>query len=98
MQGYYFKCSTSEMLKLTPEDQAKYMLDLYREEIVLVDEVRAALGLSGDAETIAELKNLRNIKTNNNKEALKKSTDNKSSEENNSTEELNNKETEGKEE
>src|SRR5699024_1714663 len=49
-QGYYFKCNTSEMLKLTPEDQAKYMLDLYREDVVVVDEVRAALNLSGDAD------------------------------------------------
>lgn len=58
MQGYYFKCCTTEMLKLTPEDQAKYMLDLFREKVVVVDEVRAALNLSGDANTIAELKNL----------------------------------------
>lgn len=61
-QGYYFKCNTSEMLKLTPEDQAKYMLDLYREDVVVVDEVRAALNLSGDASTIAELKNMQLLK------------------------------------
>ena len=57
-QGYYFKCNTAEMLKLTPEDQAKYMLDLFREKVVVVEEVRAALNLSGDADTIAELKNI----------------------------------------
>lgn len=61
-QGYYFKCNTAEMLKLTPEDQAKYMLDLYREGVVVVDEVRAALNLSGDAEVIAELKKIQLIK------------------------------------
>lgn len=61
-QGYYFKCNTAEMLKLTPEDQAKYMLDLYKEGIVVVDEVRAALNLSGDADTIAELKNIQLLK------------------------------------
>lgn len=62
IQGYYFKCNTAEMLKLTPEDQAKYMLDLYREGVVVVDEVRAALNLSGDASTIAELKNIQLLK------------------------------------
>ena len=61
-QGYYFKCNTSEMLKLTPEDQANYMIGLYKEGIVVVDEVRAALNLSGDAQTIAELKNIQLIK------------------------------------
>lgn len=57
-QGYYFKCNTTEILKLTPEDQAKYMLDLFKEKVVVVDEVRAALNLSGDANTINELKNI----------------------------------------
>ena len=52
------------MLKLTPEDQAKYMLDLYREGIVVVDEVRAALNLSGDSETIQELKRMQLLKNN----------------------------------
>lgn len=61
-QGYYFKCNTSEMLKLTPEDQANYMLNLYKEGVVVVDEVRAALNLSGDAATIEELKNIQLLK------------------------------------
>ena len=62
MNGYYFKCNTAEMLKLTPEDQAKYMLDLYAAGVVTVDEVRAALNLSGDSDTIAELKNIQLVK------------------------------------
>lgn len=61
-QGYYFKCNTSEMLKLTPEDQANYMLNLFKEGVVVVDEVRAALNLSGDAATIEELKNMQLIR------------------------------------
>lgn len=61
-QGYYFKCNTSEMLKLTPEDQANYMLNLFKEGVVVVDEVRAALNLSGDAATIEELKNIQLLK------------------------------------
>lgn len=55
-QGYYFQFNTSDMLKLTPEDNAKYMLDLYRENIVTLEEVRATLNLGGDSEIIAELK------------------------------------------
>lgn len=55
-QGYYFQFNTNEMLKLTPEDNAKYMLDLYREDVVTIEEVRATLNLGGDAETIEQLK------------------------------------------
>lgn len=62
-QGYYFQFNTSEMLKLTPEDNAKYMLDLYREDVVTLEEVRATLNLGGNAETIAELKELANAKS-----------------------------------
>lgn len=57
-QGYYFAFDTSEMLRLTPEDQANYMTNLYREGICNLEEVRSVLGLGGDAETIAELKTL----------------------------------------
>lgn len=77
MQGYYFKCNTSEMLKLTPEDQAKYMLDLYREDVVVVDEVRAALNLSGDADTIAELKKMQLFKNKIHLSELSESSENK---------------------
>lgn len=106
MKGYYFKCSTSEMLKLTPEDQAKYMLDLFKEKVVVVDEVRAALNLSGDAETIAELKNiqLEQNKINNNiiNNNLKKSGESSPTDvdENSSSkeEDVNKNKTEGKEE
>lgn len=55
-QGYYFQFNTSDMLKLTPEDNAKYILDLYRENVVTLEEVRATLNLGGDSEIIAELK------------------------------------------
>lgn len=61
-EGYYFQFNTSEMLKLTPEDNARYMLDLYRENIVTLEEVRATLNLGGDADTIAQLKMLDQMK------------------------------------
>ena len=60
--GYYFQFNTSEMLKLTPEDNAKYMLDLYRENVVTLEEVRATLNLGGDEETIAQLKRVDEFK------------------------------------
>lgn len=55
-QGYYFQFNTSEMLKLTPEDNASYMLKLYQANIVTLEEVRASLNLGGNTETIALLK------------------------------------------
>lgn len=55
-QGYYFQFNTSDMLKLTPEDNAKYMLELYKENIVTLEEVRATLNFGGDADIINELK------------------------------------------
>lgn len=61
-QGYYFSFDTSEMLRLTPEDQANYMTNLYKEGICNLEEVRSVLGLGGDAETIAELKELQKAK------------------------------------
>ena len=61
-QGYYFSFDTSEMLRLTPEDQANYMTNLYKEGICNLEEVRSVLGLGGDAETINELKALQKAK------------------------------------
>lgn len=55
-QGYYFQFNTLEMLKLTPEDQASYMINLFKENIVTLEEVRSALNLGGDIETIKQLK------------------------------------------
>ena len=61
-QGYYFSFDTSEMLRLTPEDQANYMTNLYKQGICNLEEVRSVLGLGGDAETINELKALQKAK------------------------------------
>ena len=44
------------MLKLTPEDNAKYMLSLYEQNIVTLEEVRATLNLGGNTDVIEELK------------------------------------------
>ena len=63
-QGYYFAFDTSEMLRLTPQDQAQFMTNLFKEGIVNLEEVRTTLGLGADAETIAELKNLQQAKYN----------------------------------
>lgn len=63
-QGYYFAFDTSEMLRLTPQDQAQFMTNLYKEGIVNLEEVRTTLGLGADAETIAELKSLQQAKYN----------------------------------
>ena len=47
------------------------MLDLYAAGVVTVDEVRAALNLSGDADTIAELKNIQLVKNQKQQNELK---------------------------
>lgn len=60
--SYYFAFDTSEMLKLTPEDQAQYMLNLYKENVVTLEEVRATLNLGGDAETIDKLNRIQGLK------------------------------------
>lgn len=60
--SYYFKFNTAEMLKLTPEDQAQYMINLYRENIVTLEEVRATLNLGGDTETIEKLNKVQDLK------------------------------------
>lgn len=61
-KGYYFQFNTSEMMKLTPEDNANYMLKLYEANVVTLEEVRASLNLGGDVETIAQLKKYDAIK------------------------------------
>lgn len=61
-QGYYFEFDTSELMKMTPEDQSSYMLKLFDANIVTIEEVRSTLGLGGDAETIAQLKRIQEAK------------------------------------
>ena len=60
--NYYFAFNTSEMLKLTPEDQADYMINLYKENIVTLEEVRATLNLGGETETIDRLNKIQELK------------------------------------
>lgn len=60
--NYYFAFNTSEMLKLTPEDQATYMINLYKEDIVTLEEVRATLNLGGDTEIIDRLNKFQELK------------------------------------
>lgn len=60
--NYYFGFNTAEMLKLTPEDQADYMVNLYNNNIVTIEEVRATLNLGGDSETIAKLNKVQDLK------------------------------------
>ena len=50
------------MLKLTPEDNAKYMLSLYEQNIVTLEEVRATLNLGGNTDVIEELKMYQELK------------------------------------
>lgn len=64
-QGYYYQFDTSEMLKLTPEENAKYALDLYREDVITLEETRLIMNLGGKAETIKELKEIANAKLQN---------------------------------
>lgn len=60
--SYYFKFNTAEMLKLTPEDQARYMVNLFENNIVTIEEVRATLNLGGDNETMARLNRIQEMK------------------------------------
>ena len=62
--GYYFKFDVSELMKMTPQDNADYMLKLFDANVVTIEEVRATLGLGGDADTIAYLKQVQDAKTN----------------------------------
>ena len=58
---YYFKFDTSELLRLTPEDQSAYMLNLFQAGVVTVSEVRNALNFGADEEIIQEFKQIKNI-------------------------------------
>lgn len=58
---YYFKFDTSELLRLTPEDQSAYMLNLFQAGVVTVSEVRSALNFGADEEVIQELKQIKNV-------------------------------------
>lgn len=62
--GYYFKFDVSELMKMTPQDNADYMLKLFDANVVTIEEVRATLGLGGDSETIAYLKQVQDAKSN----------------------------------
>lgn len=62
--GYYFKFDVSELMKMTPQDNADYMLKLFDANVVTIEEVRATLGLGGDADTIAYLKQVQDAKSN----------------------------------
>lgn len=61
-QGLFFKFDTSELLRLTPQDQAQYMLQLYSTGVVTVEEVRKALSLGSDEDTINQLKDIQELK------------------------------------
>jgi len=54
--GYYFQFNTTELLKLTPEEQSTYLLNLYNSKVITLEEVRTALNLGGDEAIISELK------------------------------------------
>lgn len=62
--GYYFKLDVNELMEMTPQDNADYMLKLFDADVVTVEEVRSALGLGGDADTIAYLKRVQEVKSN----------------------------------
>lgn len=62
--GYYFKFDVSDLMKMTPQDNAEYMLKLFDANVVTIEEVRATLGLGGDADTIAYLKQVQDAKSN----------------------------------
>lgn len=62
--GYYFKFDVSELMKMTPQDNADYMLKLFEANVVTIEEVRASLGLGGDSDTIAYLKQVQDAKSN----------------------------------
>ena len=49
---------------MTPEDQSNYVLKLWDADIITIEEARASLSLSGDAETIAQLKIIQQAKIN----------------------------------
>ena len=49
---------------MTPQDNADYMLKLFEANVVTIEEVRASLGLGGDSDTIAYLKQVQDAKSN----------------------------------
>ncbi len=61
-QGCYFKCNTQEMLKMSPQDNSQYMLNLYNANVVTLEEVRASLNLGGNEDTIQQLKQFQILK------------------------------------
>ena len=62
--GYYFKFDVSELMKMTPQDNADFMLKLFDANVCTIEEVRASLGLGGDSETIEYLKQVQIAKSN----------------------------------
>lgn len=64
LDGYYFKFDVGELMKMTPQDNAEYMLKLFDADVVTIEEVRSTLGLGGDSETIEYLKRVQEVKSN----------------------------------
>jgi HK97 family phage portal protein len=62
--GYYFSFDTSEIMKMTPSDNADFILKLFEQNVVTIEEVRSTLGLGGDTETIEYLKKVQEVKSN----------------------------------
>lgn len=64
VDGYYFAFDTSEIMKMTPSDNADFILKLFEQNVVTIEEVRSTLGLGGDTETIEYLKKVQQVKSN----------------------------------
>ena len=64
VDGYYFAFDTSEIMKMTPSDNADFILKLFEQNVVTIEEVRSTLGLGGDTETIEYLKKVQEVKSN----------------------------------
>ena len=62
--GYYFAFDTTESMKMTPADNAEFMLKLFEQNVVTIEEVRSTLLLSGDTETIEYLKKVQQARFN----------------------------------
>lgn len=60
--GYFFKFDTSELMKMTPQDNADFILKLWDADVITIEEVRASLSLGGDSETIEYLKRVQQAK------------------------------------
>ena len=61
--GYFFKFDTSELMKMTPQDNADFILKLWDADVITIEEVRASLSLGGDSETIEYLKRVQQAKS-----------------------------------